>query len=203
MFKTFFLLELRSALKQPMVYIFIGLVLLLTFLATVSDNVQIGGSVGNVLKNSPHVITVWTGVFTLIGLLMAAAFFNNAALRDRNHNFNEILFSTPLSKSGYFFGRFFGALILSTIPILGVFIGVWLGSIIAPLAGWEDASRFGPFHLEAFVNNYLLFILPNMFFAGAIIFAMANRWKSTIVSFVGALGYYHGLRYFRNTGLRR
>lgn len=187
MFRTFFLLELRSALRQPMVYIFFGIMAFLVFLATVNDNVQIGGSVGNVLKNSPHVITVFTGVLTIFGLLMAAAFFNNAALRDHKNNFNEILFSTPLGKSGYFFGRFLGALLLSTLPMLGVFFGVWLGALLAPVFGWEDPARFGDFYLATFVNNYLLFILPNMFFAGSIIYAMANRYKSTVISFVGAL----------------
>ncbi|MGB0805351.1 MAG: M1 family aminopeptidase [Salibacteraceae bacterium] len=187
MFKTFFLNELKYTLKQPMVYIFMGIMALLVFGATASDNVQIGGSIGNVLKNSPHVITTFVTVLTIFGLLIAAAFFNNAALRDYNNNFNEILFSTPLSKSGYYFGRFFGALIISTLPLLGVFIGVILGTIIAPAVGWEDASRFGDFYLETFVNNYFIFILPNMFFAGAIIYSLAMAWRSTVISFVGAM----------------
>jgi len=127
MFKDFFFAELRYALRQPMVYIFLLLMALLTFGATASDNVVIGGAMGNVYKNAPHVITQFTAILTIFGLLIAAAYFNTAALKDHNHQFNEILFSTPLSKSGYFFGRFFGALVLSTIPMLGVFLGVWVG----------------------------------------------------------------------------
>ena len=187
MFKTFFLSELKYSLKQPMVYIFLGLMTLLAFGATVSDNITIGGTVGNVYKNAPYIITFYTIIMTIFGLLIAAAFYNNAALRDYNSNFNEILFSTPLSKSGYFFGRFFGALVLATIPIFGVFLGVIIGSSIAPAFGWIDADRFGSFYLETFVNNYLIFILPNMFFTGTIIFAMANKWKSTVISFIGSL----------------
>ncbi len=187
MFKTFFLSEIKFALKQPMVYIFLGLITMLVFGATVSDNVQIGGSVGNVFKNAPHVITTYTTVMTIFGLLMATAFFNNAALKDHNNGFNEILYSTPLSKFGYFFGRFFGALVLATIPMLGVFIGVIIGTYAGTAFGWVDADRFGSLYLETFVNNYLLFILPNMFFAGTIIFVMANKWKSTVISFVGSL----------------
>jgi hypothetical protein len=118
---------------------------------------------------------------------MAVAFFNNAALRDHNNEFNEILFTTPLSKPGYFFGRFFGALFVSTLPLLGVFIGVLVGTYMNGIFGWMDSERFGPFYLETFVNNYFLFILPNMFLAGAVIFAMANKWKSTVISFVGGL----------------
>ena len=189
MFKEFFLLEIKSALKRPMVYIFLVSIGLLSFGAIVSDNVQIGGSVGNVMKNAPYVITQFVGILSImIGALAAVAFFNNAALRDYNNQFNEILFSTPISKASFFFGRFFGALVLATIPLLGVYLGVILGSVLGPIMGTIGAERIGPLFLETFVNNYLLFILPNMFFVGVIIFALAIKFKSTVVSFVGALG---------------
>ncbi len=187
MFLTFVFSEIKYALKQPMVYIFFILITLLVFGATVSDTVSIGGAVGNVYRNAPHVITIFTSILSIFGLLMATAFFNNAALKDFNHGFNEILFSTPIGKFAYFFGRFSGALVLSTIPLLGVFAGVYLGSFFGPLFGWIDADRFGSFYTETVVNNYLLFILPNMFIAGAIIFALASKWKSTVIAFVGAL----------------
>ncbi|WP_459209238.1 M1 family aminopeptidase [Aquimarina rhabdastrellae] len=187
MFTNFFLSELKYALKQPMVYIFFTLIALLSFGAVASDSITIGGAIGNVYKNSPHVITIFTVSLTIFGLVIATAFYNNAALRDYNNHFNEILFSTPLSKFGYFFGRFFGALLLSTIPLLGIYFGVFMGTILAPALGWVSADRFGDFYLETIVNNYFIFILPNMFFAGSVIFAMANKWRSTTISFLGAL----------------
>src|SRR3972149_305615 len=128
MFKEFFLKELSSGLKRPMVYIFLFIITLMVWGAVVSDNVVIGGSIGNVYKNAPHIISMYCGILTIFGLLIATAFFNNAALRDYNYNFNEILFSSPISKFGYYFGRFFGALILSTIPLLGIFLGFLLGA---------------------------------------------------------------------------
>ena len=187
MFKTFFLSELKYTLKQPMVYIFIFIFALMEFFATVSDNVQVGGAIGNVYRNSPYTLTIHITIFCIFSLLMAVAFFNNAALRDHNNEFNEILFTTPLSKPGYFFGRFFGALFISTLPLLGVFIGMLLGTYMNSIFEWIDTSRFGEFYAETFINNYLLFILPNMFLAGSVIFAMANKWKSTVISFVGGL----------------
>ncbi|PJB13856.1 MAG: hypothetical protein CO118_11615 [Flavobacteriales bacterium CG_4_9_14_3_um_filter_32_8] len=187
MFKEFFLKELGSGLRRPMVYIFLFIMTLMVWGAVVSDNVVIGGSIGNVYKNAPHIISMYCGILTIFGLLIATAFFNNAALRDYNYNFSEILFSTPINKFGYYFGRFFGALILSTIPLLGIFIGFLLGAAMGPAIGWIDADRIGDFYLASFINNYFLFIVPNMFFAGAITFAMANKWKSTVISFVGTL----------------
>lgn len=187
MFKTFFLKELGTGLKRPMVYIFFVVISLLVFFAVVSDNVQIGGSIGNVHKNAPYILTSFVSVLTIFGLLIAAAFFNNAALRDYNYNFNEILFSTPLSKSGYFFGRFFGALILACIPLLGVFFGMIVGVLLGVPLGWIEPDKIGPFYPEMFINNFLIFILPNMFLAGAITYALANKWKSTVISFVGII----------------
>ena len=186
MFTTFFLSELKYALKRPMIYIFLGLMTLLTFGIT-SSGIAFFDTIGNAYVNAPHTITVYTTFLTLFGLMIAAAFFNDAALKDHDNNFNEILFSAPITKSGYFFGRFFGALVLATIPMLGIFFGVILGTILAPVFGWVDAERFGSFYLETFINNYFLIILPNMFFAGTIIFAIANKWKSTVISFVGSL----------------
>ena len=187
MFKQFFLSELRYNLRQPMVYLFFTIVFLLVFAANSTDNVQIGGAIGNVNRDAPHVITVFTSVMCIFGLLFAVAFFNNAALRDHKYNFQDILFATPLNKFGYFFGRFTAALLLSTIPLLGVFFGIALGSFVAPLAGWIAPDRFGPLELSTFLKNYFIFILPNMLFAGSIIYLLAQRFRSTIVSFVGAL----------------
>ena len=188
MFKEFFSREVRTALKQPMVYIFLFIITLLVALMTASENGGVGGSIGVIKKNAPHIITILTAIFSIGGLLVATAFFNNAALRDYKNQFNEILFATPLNKAGYFFGRFAGALLLSTIPLLGVFLGVLIGAVLGPLVSWGAAAdRFGPVFFKTFLNNYLLFVLPNMLFAGSIIFAMATKWKSTIISFVGTL----------------
>lgn len=187
MFKEFFLKELIPALKAPMVWIFFGLFALLAGAAVASDNVQIGGAIGNIHKNAPDIITTFVLVLCIFGLLIATAFFNNAALRDVNNGFNEIMFSLPIKKSSYFWGRFLGALVLSTIPFFGIFLGVWVGTVIAPIFDWVDAERFGDFYLSTFVNNYFLFILPNMFIGGSIIFFLAHKFKNTIVSFVGAL----------------
>lgn len=188
MFFEFLKLELRSAFKSPMVYVFFFLIGLLAFGAVASDNIQIGGSIGNIHKNAPFVLTTFTLILGIFGILFAAAFFNNAALRDHNNHFNEILFHLPIKKSGYFWGRFLGALILSTIPLIGVFVGAWLAAIIAPAVGWIEPNRVGPFYFKTLVNNYFIFILPNMFLAGSIIFFLAQKFKSTIISFVGAMG---------------
>ena len=187
MFREFFIREIKGGLKAPMIWIFFFIMALLAFGATSSSNVQIGGSIGNVHKNAPFVIIQFVSVLSLFGILIAAAFYNKAALKDFNANFNEILFSSPIKKAGYFMGRFTGALFLATIPLLGTYLGVVIGSFVGPAAGWIEPEQVGPFYGSAFISGFVLFILPNMFIAGTIIFGLANKFKSTTVSFVGAL----------------
>ena len=187
MFKEFFTKEVFTSLKRPMVYIFMFIVGLLVFGAVVSDNVIIGGSVGDVKKNAPTVVALYITILNIFGLLFATAFFNNAALRDHKYKFNEILFTTSLSKPGYFFGRFCGAWLLSTLVMLGVYMAFILGGFLGPAFNWIGPDRIGPIPWKAFFSTYLIFVVPNMFFAGAIIFALATRFKSTIVSFIGTL----------------
>ena len=187
MFKNFFLSELRYSFRQPMLYLFFLIVFLLVFAANVTDNVSIGGAIGNVFRNAPNIITIYSLIMTIFGLLFATAFFNNSALRDHKNNFQEILFSKPIDKFGYFMGKFLASLFLSTVPLTGVFFGIILGSKVAPLMGWIEADRFGPFFIETFINNYFIFILPNMFIGGAIIYSLAQEYKNTMISFVGAM----------------
>jgi ABC-2 type transport system permease protein len=185
MFKDFFIKEIGTALLRPMIYVFLLMMMLFGAIMVIFGETI--GSSGNEYANSPHTITQIIAAFSLLSLLISTAFFNNAALRDFKYNFNEILFTSPIGKFGYFFGRFAGALVLSTIPLIGIYFGFLIGAEIGPLTEQIDADRIGPFYFETLLNGYLLFILPNMFFAGAIIFAMATKWKNTIISFLGTI----------------
>jgi ABC-2 type transport system permease protein len=187
MFLEFFSKEVITALKKPMIYIFIFIVALLVFGAVVSDNVIIGGVFGDVKKNAPTVVANYVAILNIFGLLFATAFFNNAALRDYQYGFQEIMFTTPINKNDYFFGRFCGAWLLSTLVMLGIYLAFVAGAAIGPAMHWIGAERVGPTPWLAFLTSYLLFVVPNMFFAGAIIFALATQFKSTIISFVGTL----------------
>jgi ABC-type transport system involved in multi-copper enzyme maturation permease subunit len=186
MFKEFFNREMGYALRRPMVYIFLLVFFILGFATTGSEDF-VSIAVGNVHKNAPYALSFFIVILSMFGIMFGTAFFNNAALKDVHANFHEILFSKPIKKSGFFFGRFLSALILSTIPFFGLFLGMYLGAIIGPIAGWIEPERLGEFYLETFVNNYLLFVLPNMLFSGAIVFALASKWKSTVITFLGAI----------------
>lgn len=183
MFWSIFKFEIRYWLKQPMVYIFLFINALLIYGATASDSVQVGGAIGNVHKNAPFVVENFYAVMSIISLLMVTAFVNVAAARDFNYNTHQIIFSTPLRKFDFLMGRFCGAIVISIIP----FLGVSIGNIVGALMPWIDGSRIGPTMLSAHLNGLLVFIIPNLIFSGAFIFAIAALTRSTIFSFIASI----------------
>jgi len=187
MFSTFFSFELRAWLRSPMPWIFLFVFALITFGATISDDVQIGGSYGNVWKNAPFVAQNWYSVMSILSLLLVVAFLNGAAIRDFENNTDQIIFSSPISKAGYYFGHFAGALVIALIPMFGVSLGMWLGSAVGPAMGWMDAARFGPFEVQGHFDAYIAIVIPNMIFSGGILYAVAVLTRSTMYSFVAGV----------------
>ncbi len=185
MFKTFFLFELRYFLKGWMVWIFLVVIGTMIFGATTSDNVTVGGSLGNTHRNAPYVVQNFYAIASILTLLMTAAFSNNAAIRDFQHNTHQMIFSLPVSRWGFILGRFWGSTLVAMIPSLGVSLGVLLGKYMP----WVDAERFGPVNLEAHWNGIFCFVIPNTIFIACLLFPVGLLFRSTTVSFLAALGF--------------
>lgn len=170
-----------------MPWIFMFVFGLISFSGAVSDDVQIGGSYGNVLKNAPFVAENWYAVFSILGLLLVTAFLNSAALRDFENNTAQIVFASPIQKAAYYFGHFFGGLLIALIPMFGVSLGMWAGVALNSVFEWLPAERFGPFELAGHLNAYLVFVIPNMVFSGGILFTVAILTRSTTQSFIAGV----------------
>ena len=183
MFKTFFISEIKYVLRQPATYIYIFIFFIIEFLTIVMN----GDAGGSVLRNAPYVINYQLSQLNFFALLVTFALINHSALKDYKNKFDEILFTTPLQKSGYFFGRFFALIFLATFPGIGGYIGIVSGSWLAPVFDIVGPERFGYFYLETFLSNYIIFILPNAFITGSIMYAISMKWKHVASAFIGVL----------------
>lgn len=187
MFLHLFTFEIRYWLRQPMVYIFLLVNVLMFAWAAASDDLTIGGTFGNIYKNAPYVIQNQYGIWCTFALLMTTAFVQNAAIRDFTYKTNQIIFSSPIRKIDYLLGRFLGSFLVSLIPFLGISIGIILGAWIGQATGATDADRYGPIVWSAHLNSFLIFAIPNTFLAGAFIFMLAALTRSSITAFIGAI----------------
>lgn len=129
-------------------------------------------------------IQQYYGVMSLIALLMTTAFMNATANRDFESGFSNILFSYPIKRSSYFFGKFFGAYLIALIPLLGIS----LGALIGPFMPWADPNRFGPVFWDGHIQGFLSYGIPNTFIIGVLTFALAVTFRNNMVSYIGAMG---------------
>lgn len=176
--------EWQFWLRSPMTWIFLGINAVLILGAVSSDSIIIGGGIGSVKKNAPFVIQFYYGIMSLICLLMTTAYMNATANRDFQYNMYQFVFSSPIKQAHYFFGKYIGAVSISIIPLLGIS----LGALLAPLMPWSDPQRIGPVYWSGHINGLLCYAIPNTIITGAILYTLAILYRSTIISFIGAMG---------------
>jgi ABC-2 type transport system permease protein len=175
--------EWKLWLKSPMLWILLGVNTLLIYGASASDSITIGGDVGSVHKNAPYVIQNLYAMMSLINLLMVTAFMSATALRDYQYNMHQLVFSCPINKRDYFFGKFIGGFTIAFIPMLGVS----LGNLLALVKHWAIDEKYGPTMLSGHLSGILTMGLPNVFFFACILFSLAIIFKNQMVPFVGAI----------------
>ena len=175
--------EIRYWLRSWMLWIFTLVIAALFFGAVSTDQVQVGSALSNTFRNAPYVIQSFYAMAGLLTLLMVTAFVNSAATRDFSHNTYQIVFTTPLRRRDFLLGRFFGATLMSVVPLLGVSIGI----LLAKYMPWVEPERWESVIWSAHLKGILVFALPNTFFMAAIIFAIAVLVRNDMFAFIGAL----------------
>ena len=167
-----------------MLYIFLIVITMLIVGAMSTDNIVIGQVLENTYRNAPFVVQNFYAMMAILTCLMTTAFVNDAASRDFAHKTSQLMFTKPISKFGFLMGRFWGAVCIAIIPILGVSLGALLG----PEMPWNDnPDRFRDVVWGAHLWGILVFVIPNTIFLAAIIFAISVWLRSTFASFIGII----------------
>ena len=181
MFAHIFRFELNYHSRQPLVYVVSLVLFFLSFLATVSDNIGIGGTVSNININSPfNVIVVLASISFLASLIAGVAYASSPILRDFDHNVAELFFTTRVTKFDYLMGRFCGATIFSFVVYFAAAFGVFLGELMP----WLDPERMGPMRLDAYWFATWVIAIPNMLMISTLVFLVATLTRSLMASYV-------------------
>ncbi|MFT7222183.1 MAG: ABC-2 type transport system permease protein [Candidatus Azotimanducaceae bacterium] len=106
MFGTVFRFEVNYHRRQFLFYVLSGVFFLLTFLATTSDNVSLGGNFGNININSPASVISTLSTLSILALFGAIAFCANGVVRDYDLKTAELFLTTNVKKGAYLYGRF-------------------------------------------------------------------------------------------------
>jgi ABC-2 type transport system permease protein len=186
MFFTLARFEWRYLRKLPSFYVTLITFFMLTFLATVVDEVQIGGGSANVLLNGPYSIAMTQLILSLFAMFLVANFIGNTATRDWTSQFDGIVFSTPLKPASYLWGRFAGSFAVVMIVFATVPLAIWLGGLMP----WVDSERFGPTVLTYYLWPYFYLVLPSLLFCAALFYALAVATRSMMAMYLGVVGFF-------------
>ncbi|GHG72536.1 membrane protein [Alishewanella longhuensis] len=182
MFTAMLRFELRYFLRQPSFYVVCLLLFLVSFLATVSNAVVIGGG-GEVFKNSPHTISAVLLTLGIFAMFLVVNFVGSSALRNSAWQMEELVHSKPLQPLPYQLGRFFGSYLVVVLVFAAVPLGILLGSFMP----WVDASRFGATRLVNYWQPFMLLSVPNLFILSALFYAMARKFRSMMALYLTAV----------------
>lgn len=184
MFSKIAVFEFRYQFRSWGSFAYFAIFFLLSFFATVSNDVQIG-SIGNINKNSPAAIAQILTVMTFFGMLIVATTLSNGVLRDISSKMDGIIFSTPLKKFHYLFGRFSGGFLAALFIYASVPLGILFGSFMP----WADAERFGPTNLWFYLQPFLVFATPNLLLCGSLFFTVATLTRSLMLTWASVIGF--------------
>jgi ABC-2 type transport system permease protein len=184
-FSEIFRYELGYRLRSASTWLYGAFLFLLAFYVVHVDN---GGS-HTITGNAPFRVAEITALFCgLFGMLVTAALFADAALRDRASRMDPLLFTTRLRPAEYLGGRFLAALLVNAGLLLATPLGLFIGSLMPYL----QREGLGPNHLSTYVQPVLLFSLPNLVLVGALLFTIAVISRRAIAAYLGAIAFFAG-----------
>jgi len=101
--------------------------------------------------------------------------------RDIEHNTKEYYLSYPITKAGYFWGRWLGSFFFVVLISFGVYLGIYLGCKLGPALGWMSADRYGPNRFYFYLQPFLTIVLPSMFFTSSLFFGLVAVFRNVKV----------------------
>jgi ABC-2 type transport system permease protein len=144
---------------------------------------------GAVLSTAPQRIAEATVLFGgLFGLVVSAALFGDAAVRDVAVGMDPLVYTTRITKREYLLGRFLAALAVNAL----VALALPLGHMFATVLPLMEKGAVGPFRLLAYVQPLLLFTLPNLVLIGVILFGVGALTRQVIPVFLTAIAIFIG-----------
>ncbi|MBC8467601.1 MAG: hypothetical protein H8D58_03335, partial [Candidatus Marinimicrobia bacterium] len=188
MWKHILNFELRLGIKKTSIlvyfFVFFGLAfLIVNVLGGAFSNARIIVGNANNNLNAPLVIAMMQNIFGIMGVLVIAAIFGNAGYRDYEYNTHPLFFTKPITTFDYYLGRFAGAYILAILIQLGFTLGMIFGFLMPYL----DQDAIGAFSLWAYVHPFIIFILPNIFMVGALLFSLAILTRRMLPTYMASV----------------
>lgn len=184
MFSIIYTHEIKTWFKRPLFYIYAGALFILAVLLSAiavgvfdSDNVTVTAAFE---LNSAVGIYGMTGAFALITYLLIPSIMGGTIQRDFDNNMHNVLYSYPLKKLTYLLAKFSAGMSISLLMIVASIIGLTIGFYLPG----ANAELVGPFEIMNYLQPFLIYIIPNVFFYGVIVFCITAFARNINIGFM-------------------
>lgn len=187
MFSIIFVQELRYWFKNPSFYIFMFIFLVASmFLAAISAGIFDSATAttgSSIIVNSPIAIARMFMGLTSLSVFLFPSIIGVAVYRDYKSGMHSLLYSYPFSKANFLFAKFFSGVLIVALIISMIGVGLFVGF---RLPG-TNQDLLGAFKWGSYLQTYLVFLLPNILFYGAIVFGVVAFTRNIAAGFIAVI----------------
>lgn len=184
MFSTIFKYELDYWFKKPAFYIYLSIFVLLSFFisadaAGVFDGITATTSSSRIVNSPIRIFDNFSSLSILIFFLFPSI-IGVSIYRDYKSEMHSILYSFPFTKADYLFAKFFSGIVVVSLIVLSIALGLIIGFRFPG----TNPDIVGSLDILVYLKNYLIFILPNILFFGAIVFGVVTFSRNIAAGFI-------------------
>lgn len=184
MFWQIFTFEIRYRLSRPATWAYFSIFFLIGFLTVATGW---SPATEKVMHNAPWTMASENIVISLFMMMVCSAVMGVPLARDLEHNTGNYLYALPITKGGYFWGRFWGSFVFVLLIGTGYNFGALTGSFIGPLFDWVPAERIGNYGMWNYFYPYFTFAVSNLFLASTIFFALVSFTRNVRVIYSASI----------------
>jgi ABC-2 type transport system permease protein len=180
MFQTIFRNEISHWLRQPYVYLFAGLLFVISLATMWGMAAEATGGPDAEMLNSHFRINFMSNYLSLLMLFVLPATLGAAVYRDFKSEMYTLLYAYPITKPAYLAAKFLAAYLVTAAVVLTIGFGFVLGTQMPGV----NQEVLLPFALGAYTQLYAVYILPNMLLFGVLVFAIVTLTRNVYAGFV-------------------
>lgn len=187
MFYSIFSFEIKYWFRKPLFYIYCGIMFFLsTFIMAAAAGIFEGitASINSVtIVNSAIAINGLLNEMNVIMFFLLPSIIGGTIFKDFDNEMHSVTFSYPFKKWEYLLAKFLSGLTITIAVMLFAAIGIMLGSVLPG----TNSELLGPFVLMNYVQSFIYYLIPNLIFYGAIVFAVVTFTRNVSIGFITVL----------------
>lgn len=187
MFLKIFSFEIKYWFKNPLFYIYFGVLFVIATLAMgaavgLFDDVTVTRS-SIAFMNSAYSLNNFINGFTIIGFFLIPSIVGGTINKDYSSNTSNVLYSYPFGKADYILAKYLSSLVITIFVLLSITLGAMVGGYLPG----TNPELLGDFKLINYIQPYLIYVIPNLIFFSAIVFAVVTFSRNIASGFVAII----------------